>query len=69
MNEKVKQIIGEAPEADLDEVAAEEVKQPADQKREVEVTDQKKAKEPARNRVKVNEEKKAEKPLKPKFVG
>ena len=41
MNEKVKQIIGEAPVADLDSVAAEEVKQPADQKREVEVTNQK----------------------------
>jgi hypothetical protein len=59
MNEEVKQIIDEAAEADLDGVA-EEVKQPAEQKKRG--TNQKKAKEPARKRVKVEEEKKAEKP-------
>jgi hypothetical protein len=57
MNEEVKQIVGEA--GDLDGVAEEEVKQPAEQKKRG--TNQKKEKEPARKRVKVEEEKKAEK--------
>jgi DNA repair photolyase len=59
MNEEVKQIVGDAPEAEVDGVAEEGVKQPAEQKKRG--TNQKKAKEPARKRVKVEEEKKAEK--------